>query len=331
MTKITSRPFFRAPDGHEVTLFKLTNESGASVEIIDWGAAIVSMNVPDHKGDFRPIMLTHTEPTDYIENLPAFGIVAGRYANRVANAEFELNGRKYQLAANKDGHCLHGGFRGFGHLPWQAGVKDGRLELTLESPDGDQGFPGNCKVKVVYALSEYNELIIDYFAESDAETIINLTNHAYFKLDDEPQIYNYEFFINAYLYTPAKELIPTGEIKSVTSTVLDLTTPTKIGALFNTFGFEGFDHNYVLKPECASLRLPAAAAYSEKTGILLEMFTSEPGMQFYTGNALEQPHSAFCFEAQHFPDSPHHPNFPSTTLTPGELYRQTTIYRFSIR
>ncbi len=331
MTKIISKPFFRAPDGTEVTLFELTNESGTKVEIIDWGATVVSMTVPDREGNFRPVMLTHPEPTDYIENIPAFGIVAGRYANRVANAEFELNGRKHQLAANKNGHCLHGGFRGFGRLPWRAQVVDGRLELTLESPDGDQGFPGNCKVKVVYSLSEHHELIIDYFAESDAATIVNLTNHAYFKLDDEPQVYNNEFFINAECYTPAKEQIPTGEIKPVKDTVFDLTSPVKIGGLFHTFGFDGFDHNFVLKPECATLQLPAAAAYSEKTGILLETFTTEPGMQFYTANALDQPHCSFCFEAQHFPDSPHHPNFPSTVLVPGELYRQTTIYRFSVR
>ncbi len=334
-------------DGSKVTLFRLENNSGAAVEIIDWGAAVVSIRVPDRLAESFEVVLGFADPADYEVNAPALGLIAGRYANRIANASFELNGKKYSLSSNSNGCCLHGGMYGFGKKLWKAEEVDGALELTLLSPDGDQGFPGNCKVKVIYHLTEHNELVIDYFAETDQDTVVNLTNHSYFNLDDSDLIYGHEIYINAETYTPVDASpahVPTGEIRSLLGTNLDFTMPKRLNeAMANVpEGFVGYDHNYIFKPGTASLMVPCAMAYAEKTGILMEMFTTEPAVQFYTANFLHgevglgrfktmKRHSGFCFEAQHYPDSPNHPGFPSTVLKPGETYRQTTIYRFSVR
>ncbi len=346
MAVISSKPFCRMPDGTAVTVYRLENSSGSTVDIIDWGAAVVGMKVPDRRGEHFDVVLGFADPAEYEFNAPGFGIIAGRYANRIGHAEFELAGRKYRLPANcRGGCCLHGGERGFGRQLWQARAIDGALVLTLHSPDGDQGFPGNCEVKVVYHLTEHHELVIDYFAESDRDTVINLTNHTYFNLDDSDRIYDHEMFINAETYTAVDEfLVPTGEIRSLLGGVLDLTVPRRLGDVLENppEGFDGYDHNYIFREGAPNMQIPCAAAYAAKTGIMLELLTTEPAVQFYTANFLagepgapriraNKRHGGFCLEAQHYPDSPNHPAFPDTRLRPGEVYRQTTIYRFSVR
>lgn len=345
MAVITAEPFCRMSDGSEVTIYHLKNSSGAGVDIIDRGAAVTAVRVPDRTGELHDVVLGFADPRDYERNDPGFGIIAGRYANRIGNAEFELDGRKYRLSANSPGCCLHGGGRGFGRLPWQGRIAGGTLELTLDSPDGDQGFPGNCRVKVVYHWTECCELMIDYFAETDRDTVINLTNHMYFNLDSADRIYDHEIFINAESYTVTDErLVPTGEIRSLLGTHLDLTVPKRIGDILANppEGFSGYDHNYIFKDGIPAGQVPCAAAYAANTGIMMELLTTEPAVQFYTANFLNgeaggprikvnKRHGGFCMEAQHYPDSPNHPGFPSTRLNAGETYRQTTIYRFSVR
>jgi aldose 1-epimerase len=332
-------------DGSEVTVYHLKNSSGTGVDIIDWGAAVTAMQVPDRSGELHDVVLGFADPLAYEWNAPGFGIIAGRYANRIGNAEFELDGRKYPVSANNSGCCLHGGERGFGRRLWKGRIADGALELTLESADGDQGFPGNCKVRVIYHWTEHNELAIDYFAETDRDTVINLTNHTYFNLDSSDLIYDHEIFINAETYTAVDErLVPTGEIRSLLGTHLDLTAPRRIGDILENppERFSGYDHNYIFRGGIASRQIPCAAAYAANTGIMMELLTTEPAVQFYSANFLNgeagrsrikinKRHGGFCMEAQHYPDSPNQPGFPSTRLNAGETYRQTTIYRFLVR
>ncbi|MDD2404111.1 MAG: galactose mutarotase [Victivallaceae bacterium] len=328
--------FCRTNDGMPVELFTLKNQSGMQFSVINQGACLVSLLVPDRLAEPREVMLKYPVPEDYLENNAYLGVIVGRYANRIAKSEFMLDGTQYQLDQNRPEFTIHGGSDGFSKRLWHSSIEDDSLVLELESPDGDQGFPGKLNVKVRYSLREDNSLIIDYLAETDRKTVVNLTNHAYFNLSACGNLDEHEFFINAAQYTECdKNNLPTGAIFALDKSCLDLRVPANIADLLRECPGEltatkGFDHNYILTADCATLQIPAAAAKSTASGIVMEMFTSEPAVQFYTGNGLPEIHSGFCFEAQHFPDSPNHANFPSTVLCPGEVYRQTTVYRFRV-
>lgn len=307
-----------------------------SVGIINQGAALFSLQVPDRTADFCEVLLQYATPEEYLQNSAYLGAIVGRYANRIAKSQFTLDGTTYKLNGNHPKYILHGGTNGFSQRFWDAKIVGDALEMSLESPDGDQGFPGNLRIKVIYSLHDDNSLAIDYHAETDQPTTINLTNHAYFNLGGCGNLADHEFFINADSYTENDtDQIPTGAILSLAKTALDLRQPVNIATALRECPSElaltkGFDHNYILNQDCTSLRIPAAVASSAATGIVMELFTSEPAVQFYTSVGLSNTRSGFCFEAQHFPDSPNHINFPSTTLRPSEFYRQTTILRFSI-
>lgn len=333
---ITVKPFCSSTDGQLIELFTLTNSSGMCAGIINQGAALVSLQPPDRAANFREVLRQYATPEEYLANNAYLGAIVGRYANRIAKSQFTLDDNVYKLNANLPKFTLHGGTEGFSQRFWDAKIVGNTLEMSLESPDGDQGFPGHLRVKVVYALHDDNALTIDYYAESDRATVINLTNHAYFNLSGSGGIDEHEFFINADSYTESDvNKIPTGTILSLDNTTLDLREPANIAAVLRECSGElaltrGFDHNYILNHNCASLRVPAATASSATTGIVMELFTTEPAVQFYTSLGLDGKYNSFCFEAQHFPDSPNHADFPSTTLRAGDIYRQNTVLRFNV-
>ena len=339
------------PDGQFSDIYTLTNIQGASVSIIDYGATIVSINVPDKDGVMGDIALGFSSLEGYLqENNLFFGSTVGRYANRIARGKFTLNGKEYTLAANNGVNHLHGGHKGFDKVLWrvkESGENDiAGITLEYVSLDGEEGYPGTLKVSVGFILTDKNELRIDYSAVSDADTIVNLTNHTYFNLDGRGDILGHVLKINANSFTPFDETqIPTGEIKPVAGTPFDFTLPEKIGARINADDEQlkygaGYDHNFILLS--SDLRNPAAEAFSPDTDRLLQVFTTEPGVQFYSGNFLGDAladckdgpiykrRSGFCLETQHFPDSPNKPMFPSTLLKAGERFTSTTIYRFSV-
>jgi aldose 1-epimerase len=342
-------PFGVAPDGTPVSLYTLKNANGIEVRITNFGGIITGVDAPDREGRFDDVVLGYDTLTPYIEHkgTPYFGALIGRYGNRIAGGKFPLNGKTYQLPINNDPNSLHGGTVGFDRRVWNAKAEDNRLELTLESPDGDQGYPGAVKINVVYSLSDDNALTIDYTATTDADTIINLTNHAYFNLTGagNGDILSTLLSIDADRFTPIDaSLIPNGELRGVEGTPFDFRTPTAIGARIGesdeqlTFG-RGYDHNWVLNNDSGKIAR-IATAHDPASGRTLEVYTTEPGVQFYSGNFLDggnigkggkpyQHRSGFCLETQHFPDSPNHSSFPSTVLRPGETYRQTTRYRFT--
>ena len=339
------------PDGQFSDIYTLTNIRGVSVSIISYGATIVSINVPDKDGVMSDIALGFSSLEGYLqENNPFFGSTVGRYANRIARGKFTLNGKEYTLAANNGVNHLHGGLRGFDKVLWAVKESGGNdnAGITLEyvSPDGEEGYPGTMKVSVGFILTDKNELHVNYSAVSDADTIVNLTNHTYFNLNGRGDILGHVLKINASSFTPVDEtLIPTGEIKPVAGTPFDFTLPEKIGAWINADDEQikygaGYDHNFILFNN--DLRNPAAEAFSPDTGRLLQIFTTEPGLQFYSGNFLGDTltdckdgliykrRSGFCLETQHFPDSPNKPMFPSTLLKAGDRFTSKTIYRFSV-
>lgn len=354
---VTQKPFGRMPDGTNVTLYTLTNASGAQVQITNYGGAVVAVKVPDRKGKLDDVVLGFDNLAGYLqEGNPYFGSLIGRYGNRIAKGKFSLNGANYTLAVNNVPNSLHGGKKGFDKVVWTASSvapsADGAvgLELSYQSRDGEEGYPGSLYVKVAYTLTSDNALKIDYTATTDKATVLNLTNHSYFNLNGAGtgDVLDHVVQINADRITPVDvNLIPTGELKSVAETPFDFRTPTAIGARIDQdeeqikFG-GGYDHNFVLNGMAgtATPRL-IARVVAPKTGRVLEVLTTEPGVQFYTGNFLDgtlkgkggkvyKKRYAFCLETQHFPDSPNHPEFPTTTLNPGETYKQTTIYRFSV-
>lgn len=336
-----------------MNIYTLTNKNGVSAKITNYGGIVVSLNVPDKSGQLGDVVLGFDNLEDYRKAHPFFGALAGRYGNRIANGKFSLNGIEYRLAQNDGPNSLHGGLKGFDKVIWKAKPIDTpagpTLELTYLSQDGEEGYPGNLSVKVVYTLTHDNELRIDYTATTDKDTIVNLTHHSYFNLAGagKGDILDHELMIKADRFTPVDEtLIPTGELKPVAGTSFDFTRPTKIGLRIDQedeqlkFG-RGYDHNYVLTKADGSLAL-AARVFEPTSGRVMEVWTTEPGIQFYSGNFLDgsnigkggQPYprrSGFCLETQHFPDSPNHPNFPSTVLKSGETYRSTTIYKFSVQ
>ncbi|MBC8101292.1 MAG: galactose mutarotase [Cytophagales bacterium] len=356
---VKQKAFGKLPDGTAVTLYTLTNASGAQVAIMNYGGTVVSLKVPDRKGKMDDITLGFDSIAGYLkESNPYFGALIGRYGNRIASGKFTLDGAAYTLAVNNGPNSLHGGKKGFDKVVWSANpaavTPDGGvgLELSYLSKDGEEGYPGNLNVKVVYTLTSDNALKIDYTATTDKTTVINLTNHAYFNLNGagSSDILDHVVQLNADRFTPVNStLIPTGERKSVAGTPFDFRTPTAIGARINNtdeqIGFGGgYDHNFVLNSagpgDSGGILQPFARVVAPKTGRVMEVLTTEPGVQFYTGNFLDgtavgkgkkvyQKRYGFCLETQHFPDSPNQPDFPSTILKPGETYRQTTVYRFS--
>jgi len=347
--EIKKESFQTVLDGKPIDLYTLKNANDMVVKITNYGGKIVQILVPNRKGKLGDVVLGYETIEGFINGSPSMGALIGRYANRIAKGEFILNGKKYKLATNNGPNHLHGGNKGFRFKVWDAKqVDDHALKLSYLSVGGEEGYPGSLMVKVTYSLTDENDLQIDYYAVTDKPTVLNLTNHAFFNLAGEGSgsVFDHELLINADFYTPTDETnIPTGEISPVKGTPFDFTQTTKIGARINEkdeqlkFG-NGYDHNFVVNKSDKPLAF-AARVYESTTGRVMEVFTTEPGLQLYTGNFLSDKdigkagkkypaRSAFCLESQHYPDSPNHNNFPSTELNPGEEFRSTTIYKFSV-
>ncbi len=343
--KVEKAFFGMTPEGDSVMLYTLKNELEIEVKIMNYGGIITEIKTPDRNGKLDNITLGFDNLQQYLDGHPNFGALIGRYGNRIGGAQFSLDGETYTLAANNGNNSLHGGVIGFDDVVWTPEViscdERAALQLSYLSPDGEEGFPGNLKVVVTYELL-MDKLYINYEAETDKATPVNLTNHAYFNLACEGTILDHVLYINASRYTPVNdELIPTGAIDNVEGTPFDFRKPTVIGERFGELGNDpvGYDHNFVLdKPE-GELGL-AAKAMDPQSGRFVEVTTTEPGVQFYTGNFLNgslvsgdfvyNQYAGFCLETQHFPDSPNQPDFPSTILRPGEKYITRTIFRFGV-
>jgi aldose 1-epimerase len=349
--KPESRPFGRISPEKPVQLYLLENHKGMKVTITDYGATVVSLTVPDKHGKHGDVVLGYDSLEEYIEGTYFFGCIVGRYANRIAQGRFKLNEEQYLLAQNETRNHLHGGILGFDKVLWDARTLDDHengIQFSYLSRDGEEGYSGNVSVKVVYTVTEDNELRIDYHATTDKPTVLNLTNHSYFNLAGAgcADILDHELQIDADRFTPVdKDLIPTGELTPVAGTPMDFTRATRIGARIDQDDQQlvlghGYDHNWVLNTG-GDLSNPAARAYDPNSGRMMEVFTTQPGLQFYSGNFLKDQikgkdgksythRGAFCLETQHFPDSPNQSHFPSTCLEPGSVYEQATIYRFSV-
>jgi aldose 1-epimerase len=345
--------FGKTTDGIDVYVYTLRNKNGMEARITNYGGTLLSLLVPDRNGNKADVVLGFDSLSQYIKDSPFFGSTVGRYGNRIGNGTFELNKVKYTLARNNGANHLHGGLKGFDKVVWtvdeNAGEASTSLALTYLSKDGEEGYPGNLTVRVVYSLNENNELKIDYSATTDKPTVVNLTHHSYFNLAGAGNgpILDHELFIDADRFTPVDTgLIPTGELRSVHGTPLDFTSQTSIGARIED-GYEqlkkggGYDHNWVLNKSSNVLAV-ASRVYEKTSGRVMEVLTTEPGMQFYSGNFLTgtlvgkegkkyDRRFGFCLETQHFPDSPNKPQFPSTVLSPGQTYTSTTVYRFSTK
>ena len=332
-------------DGVEVDLYTLTNDQGIEVSIITYGGAITSLKVPDRNGVLGDIVLGFETLEEYVRNPRYFGALIGRHGNRIGMGKFSLNGVEYQLPQNNGVNHLHGGFKGFDKRVWDASDDGIVLRLIYLSKDGEESYPGNVAAEVSYKLSE-NQLSIDYRASTDRDTIVNLTNHSYFNLKGEGTILEHELTLNADNFTPvSSDLIPTGEIRSVEATPMDFRKGKAIGSdirePYEQLGFTGgYDHNFVLNDYDGTLK-SVGRLYEETTGRVLEILTTQPGMQFYSGNFLDgsfvgkngfvyQRYAGLCLEPQHFPDAPNHSNFPSTLLRPGEEYKQSTVFKFLV-
>ncbi len=345
---VTKSSFGTLPDGTPVDLYTLKNDHGIAVKIMTYGAIMTSVVVPDRHGKPGEVQLGFDTLDEYLKGHPYFGAICGRVANRIAGGRFTVDGKQYRLATNNGPNHLHGGEKGFDKVVWKAKPweKEDRVgvELRYVSPDGEEGYPGKLSVTVVYSLDNKNELAIDYSAETDKATPINLTNHTYWNLDDagKSDILDEIMTINADRYLPVDEtMIPTGELKNVRGTPMDFTKPMTIGSRIAEVKGEpgGYDHCYVLNKKPDEGLSLAARLVGPKSGRVMEVLTTEPAIQLYTGNFLDgtlksrgatfgQRH-AVCLEAQHYPDSINKPKFPSTLLKPGETYRQTTVHRFS--
>jgi aldose 1-epimerase len=346
--KLTSEPWGKTAVGEPVQLYTLTNAKGADAKITNYGGIVVSIKVPDRAGKFGDVVLGFDTLDGYLGKHPHFGALIGRYGNRIGKGKFTLNGIEYTLAKNNGENHLHGGIRAFDTLVWKANEGPGQsLELSYLSKDGEEGYPGNLSTTVTYTLTDNNELRIDYAATTDKDTIVNLTNHSYFNLagQGEGDVLTHQVTINADKFTPVdKTLIPTGELRNVEGTPFDFRTPKTIGERIDQRDEQliiggGYDHNFVLNHSGNSLDV-AAKVVEPKTGRVMEVLTTEPGMQLYTANFLDGTihgkggktyprRGAFCMETQHYPDSPNKPNFPSVVLKPGARYQTTTVYRFS--
>ncbi|HEY5621845.1 MAG TPA: aldose epimerase family protein [Pontiella sp.] len=339
---ITQESFGQTRDGQPVDAFILENAKGVKVKVINYGAAIVSVLAPDRSGLMTDVVLGFDSMEGYQgDNNPHIGCCCGRYANRIANGRFTLDGVEYQLAINNGPNSLHGGLIGFDKKVWDAEVTGDSVRMSLISEDGDEGYPGTLRVELVYSLNSDSELRIDYNATTDRKTVINLTNHSYFNLAGSGTVRNHVIRINADVYTVVNEnMIPTGELQSVAGTEMDLRIPTPISRNIDAVEGLGYDHNYCIN-QAAEGELTLAAQVTEpESGRKLECWTTEPGIQFYTGNFLNgvagksgayyNKQEGFCLETQHYPDSPNQPGFPSTVLEPGQTYTQTCIYKFAV-
>jgi aldose 1-epimerase len=353
---ITKADFGKTPDGTPVELFTLRNSKGMTATIMTYGGIVTSLKVPDKNGQFGDVVLGFDSLDGYVNDaykkaMPYFGALIGRYGNRIANGKFSLDGVEYTLPINNAPNTLHGGPKGFDKVVWsveeaEVGEHGPKLELTYLSKDGEEGFPGNLTVHATYTVTEDNALQIKFKATTDKDTVCNLTHHSYFNLAGSGDVLGHVVYINADKFTPVDAtLIPTGELRPVAGTPFDFRTPTPIGLHIGETNDEqiargnGYDHNFVLNKKADELSL-AATVYEPSTRRTLEVWTTEPATQFYTGNFLDgsltgkngwvyQFRNAFCFEPQHYPDSPNHPDFPTTELKPGETYKSTIIYKFS--
>ena len=343
---ITSERFGTMCDGQEVCLFTLANNAGMKVRFINYGAIIVGIDVPDRQGRVGDVVLGHNSLEGYLNRSRYFGALVGRYANRIAGGRFSLNGIDYQLATNNGANHLRGSVKGFDKVVWAAKETNDGFQLKYFSQDGEENYPGNLEVFVTYTLNDASELRIEYVATTDRDTIVNLTNHSYFNLAGDGTVLDHKLQINADAFTPMDiRLIPTGEIRPVSETPMDFTSSHAIGARIDQ-SYEqlqiacGYDHNFVLRGKLGNLRT-AASIYEPTTGRVMEVLTTQPGMQFYSGNFLNGSivgkggtpyvkNCACCFETQHFPDSPNQPSFPTTVLKPGEQFQQTTTFKFSV-
>jgi aldose 1-epimerase len=339
-------------DGQATALYVLTNKSSAIAAITNYGARVVSLLVPDKNGAPTDVALGYDSIGKYLHQPETFfGAIVGRYGNRIAKGKFKLEGKEYTLATNNGANHLHGGKKGFGDVVWTGKQLSGQsVEFSYLSKDGEEGYPGSLQVKVTYTLTDSNELKIDYEATTDKATVLNLTNHTYFNLNGQGSgtINNHLLQINADNYTPVDStLIPTGKIEPVAGTPFDFRQPTAIGSRIDAdnqqlkFG-KGYDHNFVLNPAKNGALKLAATVQGDLSGIFMEVYTLEPGIQFYGGNFMaganplkggkkDDHRTAFCLETQHYPDSPNEPSFPSTELKPGSVYKTTTLYKFSVK
>ncbi len=351
---IEKSTFGALPDGRAADLYTLRNAQGMTVQITNFGGAITSWTAPDKTGKYEDITLGCDSLAGYLRGTPFFGALIGRYGNRIAKGKFTLDSATYSLATNNIGNHLHGGIVGFDKVLWTATAVEGEtpaLKLTYVSKDGEEGYPGELSVEVIYTLLKENALSIHYSATTDKPTVVNLTNHAYFNLANggKGDILDHELMLNADAFLPVDStLIPTGELRPVKGTVFDFTQPTKIGARIDDaadiqikYGL-GYDHCWVFNKTHTGMAQLIATLYEPTTGRLMEVLTTEPAIQFYSGNFLDgkvigkggvayQRRSGLCLETQHYPDSPNQPAFPSTVLRPGEVYKTTTVYRFSVK
>ena len=347
--EISRRPFGRTKDGTEVFLFTLRNAKGAEAQISNYGGIVTSLKAPDRSGRLGDVVLGYDNLEDYLKESPYFGALIGRYGNRIARGHFSLDGKEYTLVTNNYPNALHGGTKGFDKVVWEPSVvatpQGAGLKLTYLARDGEEGYPGNLSVTVVYSLTDDNALRVDYTATTDKDTIINLTQHSYFNLAGRDSILSHVVMIPADKFTPVDStLIPTGELRPVAGTPFDFRTPTPIGARIAQddeqlkFG-KGYDHNWVINKPMGQYGLMARVT-EPTSGRTLEVFSTEPGLQFYSGNFLDgtlkgksgwvyQFRNGFCMEPQHYPDSPNKPEFPSVVLKPGQVYHNLIVYKFS--
>ncbi len=348
---VTSKTFGQV-GGQSVELFTLRNASGAEATITNYGGIVVTLQVPDRDGKMIDVVQGYDNLDAYVKNNPFFGALIGRYGNRIAKGQFTLDGKAYKLAGNNFGNALHGGEKGFDKVVWTAKPVESKLGAALElsylAKDGEEGYPGNLKVVATYTLTNDNALRLDFMAGTDKPTVVNLTHHSYFNLSGSGTILDHLLMINADKTTPVDSgLIPTGEITSVEGTPFDFRKPTAIGARIDApdavlqYG-PGYDHNWIVNQKTPGELTLHARVESPKSGIVMEVLSTEPAVQFYAGNFLDgtitgkygqvyQKRSGFCLEPQHYPDSPNHPHFPSTVLRPGEDYHNTIIYKFTTR
>ncbi len=351
---ITKSDFGKTTDGQAVQLYTLRNAKGMEATIMTYGGIVTSLKTADRNGQFGDVVLGYDNLDGYIKSTPYFGALIGRYGNRIAKGKFSLDGVEYTLATNNAPNALHGGLKGFDKVVWsveeaEVGEHGPELELTYLSKDGEEGYPGNLKVKAEYTLTEDNGLKVKFTATTDKKTVLNLTQHSYFNLRGSGDILGHSVQINADKFTPVDStLIPTGELRPVAGTPFDFTTPHTIGERVNTVGDEqikfggGYDHNWVVNQSVANKMTLAASISEPTTGRTLEVWSTSPGVQFYCGNFLDgtitgkggwtyQFRNGFCFEPQNYPDSPNHPEFPSVVLSPGETYHNTIIYKFGAK
>jgi aldose 1-epimerase len=348
---ITRQPFGQTKDGAPADLYTLRNRNGVEARISNYGGLVISLKVPDRAGAFADVVLGYDNLADYIKDSPYFGALIGRYGNRIARGKFTLDGHQYTLATNNCPNALHGGLKGFDKVLWEARAlttpEGPGLKLRYGSRDGEEGYPGTLSVTAVYTLTEDNALKLEFTATTDQDTVVNLTQHSYFNFAGKGDILQHQVLIAASRFTPVDStLIPTGELRPVEGTPFDFRRPTAIGARIGQddeqlkFG-RGYDHNWVVDKPPGQLGL-MARVFDPSTGRVMEVLSTEPGLQFYSGNFLNgsnkgkggwvyQFRDGFTMEPQHFPDSPNQPSFPSTVLKPGEVFHSTIIYRFSVQ